>query len=48
MKFAFTLFILGLFVSAGLSIAQDISGSKDHPLITRYPGSTIGYYEVQK
>lgn len=27
---------------------QDISGSKDHPLITRYPGSVIGYYEVQK
>lgn len=28
--------------------AQDVPGSKDHPLITRYPGSTIGYYEEQK
>lgn len=28
--------------------AQDIAGSKDHPVISRYPGSTIGYYEEQK
>ncbi len=28
--------------------AQDVAGSKDHPLITRYPGSVIGYYEEQK
>lgn len=27
--------------------AQDIKGSNDHPLITRYPGSEIGYYEEQ-
>ncbi|MCF8365515.1 MAG: OmpA family protein [Bacteroidales bacterium] len=29
-------------------VAQDIAGSKDHPLITRYPGSEIGYYEEQQ
>ncbi len=27
--------------------AQDAPGSKDHPLITRYPGSEIKYYEEQ-
>ncbi|MBX2990423.1 MAG: OmpA family protein [Bacteroidetes bacterium] len=25
----------------------DVTGSADHPLVTRYPGSTIGYYEQQ-
>jgi len=29
------------------SFAQDIPGSKDHHLVTRYPGSDIKYYEVQ-
>lgn len=28
--------------------AQDVAGSKDHLLITRYPGSVIGYYEEQQ
>ncbi len=28
--------------------AQDVSGSKDHPLITRYPGSVITYYDQQQ
>jgi outer membrane protein OmpA-like peptidoglycan-associated protein len=28
--------------------AQDIEGSKDHPVISRYPGSIIRYYEEQK
>jgi outer membrane protein OmpA-like peptidoglycan-associated protein len=28
--------------------AQDVPGSRDHELITRYPGSVIGYYEEQK
>jgi outer membrane protein OmpA-like peptidoglycan-associated protein len=28
-------------------IAQDIAGSKDHPLITRFPGSVITWYDVQ-
>lgn len=26
---------------------KDVDGSKDHPLITRYPGSTIVYYNEQ-
>jgi len=26
----------------------DVKGGKDHPLITRYPGSYIGYYEEQQ
>lgn len=26
--------------------AQDVTGSKDHPLITRYPGSVIEWYDV--
>lgn len=33
---------------AGLLSAQDIPGSKDHPLISRYPGAEIGYYEEQQ
>lgn len=42
------LFLL-LVLAYSSSIAQsDISGSKDHPLITRYPGSVIGYYEEQQ
>jgi hypothetical protein len=35
------------FLTATLT-AQDIEGSKDHPLITRYPGSSIKYFEEQK
>jgi outer membrane protein OmpA-like peptidoglycan-associated protein len=31
-----------------ISAQTDIEGSKDHPLITRYPGSFIGYYEEQQ
>jgi len=27
---------------------QDISGSKDHPLIFRFPDSIIKYYEAKK
>lgn len=38
--------ILLLFINT--TQAQDMPGSKDHPLITRYPGSVIGYYEEQK
>jgi len=36
------------FIYTASIFGQDISGSKDHPLITRYPGSTIDYYEEQK
>ncbi|MBI2423530.1 MAG: OmpA family protein [Candidatus Hydrogenedentes bacterium] len=36
-----------LLVGAAAS-AADIAGSSDHPLITRYPGSEISWYEVQE
>jgi OmpA-OmpF porin, OOP family len=40
---SFIVFLFGVsFVNA-----QDVPGSKDHALITRYPGSVIGYYEAQ-
>ena len=42
-----TLLVSGLlFCAAPLTLAQegDASGSKDHPLISRYPGSTISEY----
>lgn len=42
-----TLFIFFCLAFALPGTAQDIEGSKDHPLITRYPGSVIGYYEQQ-
>jgi len=38
--------LLMLFISGPVS--QDIPGSKDHPSITRFPGSVIEYYEEQK
>ncbi|MDI6792888.1 MAG: DUF4892 domain-containing protein, partial [bacterium] len=41
--------ILGL-LATSIAFAQeeDVEGSKDHPLISRYPGSIIGYYKVTK
>jgi len=36
-----------LFCSSSFT-QSDIKGSKDHPIITRYPGSVIGYYEEQQ
>ncbi len=39
---------LSLISLVGLSWAQnDVSGSQDHPLLTRYPGSQIAWYEEQ-
>ncbi len=29
------------------SIAADYEGSADHPILTRYPGSEIKWYDVQ-
>lgn len=34
--------------SSILQAQNDIKGSQDHPLISRYPGSNIGYYDVKK
>lgn len=36
-----------LALSAVPSLAQDVRGSRDHPAITRFPGSVIRWYEVQ-
>ena len=41
---AITLSVLVPFASASLVLAQDVQGGKDHPLISRYPGSTIVEY----
>lgn len=44
-------FILGLLLSSFLPAAaraQDVEGSKDHPLISRYPGSRITEYSQQE
>ena len=35
--------LISLFIS-GFVFSQDVSGSKDHELLTRYPGSKINYY----
>ena len=41
--------IVLLYISVLPVFAQrDVAGSSDHPLITRYPGSSIGYYEQQQ
>jgi OOP family OmpA-OmpF porin len=46
MRILYCLFFL-LFLAGWLK-GQDYPGSKDHPTISRYPGSVIGYHEEQK
>jgi len=46
-KIAISLFLCLLPAALPLAHGDDAEGSKDHPLITRYPGSTINEY-VQK
>ena len=44
-------FLLLLFVvlfASPLVAQPDVDGSADHPLISRYPGSRIGWYDVQE
>lgn len=48
MKISFFLFFMMTLLASLISAQTDIEGSKDHPLITRYPGSFIGYYEEQQ
>lgn len=43
-----SLLVVAAFFYTAILFGQDIAGSKDHALITRYPGSTIDYYEEQK
>ena len=33
-------------VAAGIALGADVGGSKDHPLVSRYPGSTITGYRT--
>ncbi len=41
------LLVLFFLVGTVFGLAQDIEGSKDHPLISRYPGSKISKYKMQ-
>ena len=43
MKKSFFLLIIALSLSK-ITFTQDIAGSSDHPIITRYPGSKILFY----
>ncbi len=47
MKGIKVILIAAFVISVKWTNAQGIPGSKDHPLITRYPGSVIEYYEEQ-
>ena len=43
--------LLGMFMlttSIAFAQGQDVEGSKDHPLISRFAGSTIVYYDVKQ
>ncbi|OIP37858.1 MAG: hypothetical protein AUK25_13935 [Desulfobacteraceae bacterium CG2_30_51_40] len=43
--------LLGIFLLAGSIVfaqEEDVEGSKDHPLISRYPGSIIEEYDVKQ
>lgn len=46
-KILCALLVFTMFLPAWLK-AQDVPGSKDHPLISRYPGAAIGYFEEKK
>lgn len=46
MRIATMLFLTGLLLGLPAQ-AQDVEGSQDHPLITRYPGSIIQWYSVE-
>ena len=48
MKNLFAIFISLLFLSTNLTAQPDVKNSKDHPLISRYPGSSIVYYDEQE
>ncbi|MCP9237724.1 OmpA family protein [Lewinella sp. JB7] len=42
------LLLLCILPWAGLHAQTDVAGSRDHPLLTRYPGSSITWYETEK
>lgn len=45
-KILFAFIITGFLLIPGRIFSQDFEGSKDHLLISRYPGSVIKYYET--
>ncbi|MEM7351228.1 MAG: OmpA family protein [Acidobacteriota bacterium] len=47
MRYLATLFWLGLGLVSAPLLAADVPGSKDHPVLTRYPASEIRWYDVQ-
>ncbi|MEW6482622.1 MAG: OmpA family protein [bacterium] len=40
--------LLALLSTSRVFAQEDVEGSKDHPLISRYPGSVIVHYDVKK
>jgi outer membrane protein OmpA-like peptidoglycan-associated protein len=49
MKARTCVLLLALIILSATSSAQtDVEGSEDHPIITRYPGSVIEWYDVQE
>lgn len=48
MQKVFMMLVIPVLLLPAVLKAQDVAGSKDHPVISRYPGSVIGYYEEQK
>ena len=47
MKYCAALVFCMAILTAQVSFAQDVAGSADHPLVTRFPGSVITWYETQ-
>ncbi len=50
MQFLFRLVAILVIISTSMSapvLAADIAGSQDHPILTRFPGSEIKWYDVQ-
>jgi outer membrane protein OmpA-like peptidoglycan-associated protein len=48
MKIYFFLLLIFYLCAITVNSQIDVKGSKDHPLISRYPGSIISYYEEQQ
>lgn len=46
MRIFFTALLIAANLLANAVLARDIEGGQDHPIITRYPGSTIQWYTV--
>lgn len=42
----FSILIILISLMTNVVSAEDIAGSQDHPIITRYPGSLIEWYSV--